>query len=97
MVFNLLNYILYPGLIGGIGGLIRGTLGVWKSFNRNKNKKFILSYYLITIIIAIIIGIFVGIIFGPDYKIAGLAGYAGTDILENIYKGLISETIVLKK
>ncbi|MEK6914214.1 MAG: hypothetical protein AABW83_01045 [Nanoarchaeota archaeon] len=88
MVFDLFSLVIFPGLIGGIGGLIRGTFGVWKSFNRNKNKKFILGYYLITIFIAIIIGIFVGIIFGPDYKVSGLAGYAGTDILENTFKRL---------
>lgn len=86
MVFDLLNFVVYPGLVGGIGGLARGSFGVWKSFNLKRRRKFILSYYLITVLIAIIIGIFVGIIFGPDYKTAGLAGYAGTDILENLFK-----------
>jgi len=84
-VYDLFSYIIYPGLVGGIGGLARGSFGVWKSL-KWKKKKFILSYYLITILIAVIIGIFIGIIFGPDYKTAGLAGYAGTDILENAYK-----------
>jgi hypothetical protein len=36
--------------------------------------------------IAAIIGIFVGIVFNFDYRLSLLAGYAGTDILEGVYK-----------
>ncbi len=37
-------------------------------------------------ILALLVGIFAGIIFSFDYRISLLAGYAGTDILENAYK-----------
>jgi hypothetical protein len=44
------------------------------------------GYYMITVLIAIVIGIFTGIIFSFDARLSLLAGYAGTDILEGIYK-----------
>ena len=79
--------IVYPALVGGIGGIARGSLGVLKSLSSKSSKhKFFIQYYLITIIIAAIIGMFIGIIFGPNYKVAGLAGYAGTDVLEGLFK-----------
>ena len=82
-------------LVGVLGGLLRSLYGFMKAVN--SSKKINLSYFLSTVIIAGIIGGVLGNVFNIDYRIAALAGYAGTDILENIYKGLISETIVLKK
>jgi len=49
-------------------------------------RKIIWSYYVITVVIAAIIGVFVGIIFNFDPRLSLLTGYAGTDILEGIYK-----------
>ena len=37
-----------------------------------------------------------GFVFDMDYKIAGLAGYVGTDILENVFKGSMGGNIMLK-
>jgi hypothetical protein len=51
---------------------------------------------VITVIIAVIIGIFVGIIFNFDPRLSLLAGYAGTDILEGIYKSFAVQKIYVK-
>ena len=49
-------------------------------------RKILWGYYAITVLIAVVLGIFTGIIFSFDYRLSLLAGYAGTDILEGIYK-----------
>ena len=44
-----------------------------------------------------VIGIFVGIIFDFDPRLSLLAGYAGTDILEGIYKSFRVQKVYVKK
>jgi hypothetical protein len=72
------------GLLGAVGGLTRGIVGLLKALSLR--RRIIWSYYLITVLIAVIIGIFVGIVFDFDPRLSLLSGYAGTDILEGIYK-----------
>lgn len=60
-------------------------------------RKILWNYYAITVVIALIIGIFTGIIFDFDYRLSLLAGYAGTDILEGIYKSFKVEKTYVKK
>ena len=76
--------IFYPALLGGIGGLTRGIVGLLKALSLR--RRILWNYYFITVTVAAIIGVFVGIIFNFDYRLSLLAGYAGTDILEGIYK-----------
>ena len=88
--------IIFAGILGGIGGLTRGVVGLLKALSLR--RKILWIYYLITVIIALIIGIFVGIIFDFDPRLSLLAGYAGTDILEGIYKSFkVSKVYVSKK
>ena len=75
---------LTAGLLGGIGGVTRGVVGLLKALSLR--RRILWGYYAITIVIATIIGIFVGIVFNFDPRLSLLAGYAGTDILEGIYK-----------
>ncbi len=72
------------GFLGAIGGLTRGVVGLLKALSLR--RRIIWSYYLITVLIAVIIGIFVGIVFDFDPRLSLLSGYAGTDILEGVYK-----------
>lgn len=74
----------FAALLGGVGGLTRGVVGLLKAMSLR--RRIIWHYYLITVIIAIIIGAFVGITFNFDPRLSLLSGYAGTDILEGIYK-----------
>lgn len=76
--------IVAAALLGGIGGLTRGVVGLLKALSLR--RRIIWPYYLITVLTAVIIGVFVGIVFNFDPRLSLLSGYAGTDILEGIYK-----------
>lgn len=79
-----MEIILLSAILGGVGGLTRGIVGLLKALSLR--RKILWGYYTITVIVAIIIGVFIGMIFSFDYRVSLLAGYAGTDILEGIYK-----------
>ena len=86
---------ILAGLLGGIGGLTRGVVGLLKALSLR--RRILWGYYSITVLIAVIIGVFIGIIFDFDYRLALLAGYAGTDILEGIYKSFkVDKTYVVR-
>lgn len=90
-----LNQLVLPAVLGGIGGLTRGFIGLLKALSLR--RRILWSYYAITVVVAAIIGIFIGIIFNFDYRLSLLAGYAGTDILEGIYKSFKVEKVYVKK
>jgi len=79
-----MNEVVLAGLLGGIGGLTRGFVGLLKALSMR--RRILWGYYAITVLVALVIGIFIGIIFNFDTRLSLLAGYAGTDILEGIYK-----------
>jgi len=87
--------IVLAGLLGGIGGLTRGVVGLLKALSLR--RRILWAYYAITVVIAVIIGIFVGIIFDFDPRLSLLAGYAGTDILEGIYKSFKVQKVYVKR
>jgi len=86
---------VFAGILGGIGGLTRGFVGLLKALSLK--RKILWNYYAITVVIAVVIGVFVGIIFDFDYRLSLLAGYAGTDILEGIYKSFAVQKVYVKK
>ncbi|MFA5259449.1 MAG: hypothetical protein WC402_05235 [Candidatus Pacearchaeota archaeon] len=93
---TILNSLLIPAFLGGVGGLTRGLIGLLKALSLK--RKILWGYYIITVIIALIIGVFTGLIFNFDPRLSLLAGYAGTDILEGIYKSFqVSKVYVGKK
>jgi len=83
--------VLYPAILGGVGGLTRGVVGLLKALSLR--RKILWGYYSITVLVAAVIGIFTGIIFNFDYRLSLLAGYAGTDILEGIYKSFAVQKV----
>ncbi|MBU0959633.1 MAG: hypothetical protein KKB31_06830 [Nanoarchaeota archaeon] len=87
--------IVFAGILGGIGGLTRGVVGLLKALSLK--RKILWPYYGVTVAIAIIIGIFIGIIFDFDPRLSLLAGYAGTDILEGIYKSFKVDKVYVRK
>ncbi|MBS3085098.1 hypothetical protein J4225_00220 [Candidatus Pacearchaeota archaeon] len=95
MVELITTAVLYPAMLGGIGGLTRGFIGLLKALSLR--RKILWNYYIITVIVAMVIGIFTGIIFNFDYRLSLLAGYAGTDILEGIYKSFKVEKVYVGK
>ena len=82
-------------LLGGVGGLTRGFVGLLKALSLK--RRILWAYYTITVAIAVVIGIFVGIIFDFDPRLSLLAGYAGTDILEGIYKSFNVSKVYVRK
>jgi len=86
-----MNEVVVAGLLGGIGGLTRGFVGLLKALSLR--RKILWGYYSITVLVAVVIGVFAGIIFNFDSRLALLAGYAGTDIIEGIYKSFKVEKV----
>jgi fluoride ion exporter CrcB/FEX len=90
-----MNELYLAALLGGVGGLTRGFVGLMKAMSLR--RKILWGYYAITVVIAIVLGVFTGIIFSFDYRLSLLAGYAGTDILEGIYKSFSVSKVYVKK
>ena len=87
--------LLLASILGGVGGLTRGLVGLMKAMSLR--RKILWNYYFVTVFIAIVLGVFTGIIFSFDYRLSLLAGYAGTDILEGIYKSFAVSKVYVKK
>ncbi|MBX4196694.1 hypothetical protein KW805_03835 [Candidatus Pacearchaeota archaeon] len=90
-----MNELVLAGLLGGIGGLTRGVVGLLKALSLR--RRILWGYYWITVLIALIIGVFVGIIFNFDSRLSLLSGYAGTDILEGVYKSFSVQKMYIDK
>lgn len=89
------NEFVLPAILGGIGGLTRGLVGLMKALALK--RKILWNYYAITIVVALIVGVFVGLIFNFDWRLSLLSGYAGTDILESIYKSFSIQKVYVQK
>lgn len=87
--------IVLPAVLGGVGGLTRGIIGLLKALSLR--RRILWGYYGITLLVAVIIGVFIGLIFNFDYRLSLLAGYAGTDILEGIYKSFKVQKVYVKR
>ena len=95
MATEIFQQLFLPALLGGVGGLTRGFVGLLKALSLR--RKILWKYYTITVAVAAVIGVFVGIIFNFDYRLSLLAGYAGTDVLEGIYKSFKVEKVYVRR
>lgn len=73
--------------VGVLGGLARACYGLLKSLTSGMPIN--IGYFILTLAIAAGIGGLLGYVFDIDVQIAALAGYVGTDILENVFKGIV--------
>ena len=75
-------------IAGFMGGVIRGLVGISKHIRTSpsKKKKIRKDYFLVTLLASGGLGLMVGAFIADDIRFALLAGYAGTDFLENLYK-----------
>ena len=87
----MMDATILAGLLGGVGGLTRGFVGLLKALSLR--RRILWGYYAITVLVALVTGAFTGIIFNFDYRLSLLAGYAGTDILEGIYKSFAVQKV----
>ena len=90
-----MNETLIAALLGSLGGTVRGLVGLMKAFTAKRKINW--QYWLLTVAIAAIIGAFTGIIFNFDNRLSLLSGYAGTDIIEGIYKSFKIEKVYVKR
>jgi len=79
--------VLVQFLAGGMGGLVRGLVGITKAQTFDPDKfKFQWKYFTISIVVSMIVGQMAGLIANADWRMSLLAGYAGSDFIESIYK-----------
>ena len=72
---------------GFLGGIVRALVGITKNQLQYKEDfEFQPSKVFFTVIASGIIGVVAGLLINDDFRLALLAGYAGTDLLESIYK-----------
>jgi hypothetical protein len=92
-------------IFGFGGGAVRGLVGFVKQFSF-KNPKFDTKYFLVMMFISGVIGLLTAVVvkelnitflglsdFTP--ALAFLVGYAGGDLLENLYKIIIKKPVVV--
>ncbi|MDP3728058.1 MAG: hypothetical protein Q8R18_01250 [bacterium] len=76
--------ILESAALGLLGGIARACVGLLKAMRND--VEIVWTYTAVTIVASGIIGAAAGSIFNSDAKISVIAGYIGTDLLENTYK-----------
>lgn len=81
-----LEFQIYHLVTGLAGGLIRGLVGIMKQTNNPDEFKVHWQYFGATMLVSGIVGVVSGIIADGDWRISLLAGYAGTDFLESLYR-----------
>ncbi|HAN05221.1 MAG TPA: hypothetical protein DCW72_06195 [Elusimicrobia bacterium] len=73
-------------IAGFVGGLARGLAGFLKKRKSGGTVKFDFPYFFTTVFFSGILGGIAGALAESSWKTAFLAGYAGIDFLENMYK-----------
>ena len=73
-------------LFGLFGGIVRSVVGLFKHKVFTGKEKFNSGKFWFTIILSGAIGAFCALLTISDYRIALLAGYAGTDFIQGIYR-----------
>lgn len=74
-------------LMGTLGGVLRVSIGLLKLYESGgKGRTMRLGYLISSLLVAVASGALAGAICDGDWRMAALAGYAGSDFLENMYK-----------
>ncbi|MBI4019181.1 MAG: hypothetical protein HY364_02910 [Candidatus Aenigmarchaeota archaeon] len=75
-------------LAGFMGGVIRGLVGMTKYLTNSPSKKRKLwdGYIFLTLLSSGGMGVLAGVFIAEDPRFALLAGYAGTDFVESLFK-----------
>jgi hypothetical protein len=71
---------------GLFGGIVRSIVGLFKHKVFSGKEKFNSKKFWFTIILSGLIGAFCALLTVNDYRIILLAGYAGTDLIQGVYK-----------
>jgi len=73
---------------GFLGGVIRGLVGITKYLRSKPTKKVRIrkDYIALTLLSSGGLGLLAGVFIADDVRFALLAGYAGTDFIESLFK-----------
>ena len=72
-------------IMGGVaGGLLRSAVGILKAIRMGRRLS--ARYFAATMLLAAIFGIVAGLFVANDLRFAILAGYAGSDFIEGLYR-----------
>ena len=78
---------MWVTIFGGLlGGALRGTVGIAKSLILKKDEDINYGWFFVSICVAVAVGIIAALFMEGDFRIALLAGYAGSDLLESLVK-----------
>lgn len=85
-------------ILGGlVGGLLRGVLGISKDLITKKEETINYGYFFLSLAVSVTIGIIAASLWPEgDFRIALLAGYAGSDFLEGLFKLKFTEKFAKK-
>ena len=79
--------IVVQALAGASGGFIRALVGITKAKEFNPTTfKFEWRMFGFSILVSMLTGLMSGLIMNVDWSMSLLAGYAGSDLLESLYK-----------
>ena len=80
--------LLYIFLAGFLGGIIRGLMGITKYINAtpSKRRKVRKDWVVLSLLSSGGMGLMAGVFIADDIKFALVAGYAGTDFIESLFK-----------
>jgi hypothetical protein len=80
--------LLLTVFAGFLGGLLRAVIGILKWQTRTPTRAFRFSwhYLVATLLLAGLLGTVAGLYIVNDPRFAVLAGYAGTDFIEGLYR-----------
>ena len=74
-------------ILGGlIGGALRGLIGIAKGLVTKEEEKINYKYFFVSLAVSGLVGLVAALMLPVDFKFALLAGYAGSDFLETLYK-----------
>ena len=73
---------------GFLGGIIRGLVGITKYVNAtpSKKRKVRKEWVLLSLLTSGGMGLLAGVFIADDVRFALVAGYAGTDFVESLFK-----------
>jgi len=74
--------LIFAG-IGYLGGLSNSLIGIAKA--KTRGEKIRLGYLVRTLKFSLISGTLIGAVVGYSYPVSFIAGYIGSDVLEEIY------------
>jgi hypothetical protein len=80
--------VLFIFIAGFLGGVIRGLVGITKYINATPSKKRRVrkEWIVLSLLSSGGMGLLAGVFIADDVKFALVAGYAGTDFIESLFK-----------